>query len=174
MASKLETLLTHKGLLHEIPRERLALLQGEVMNLFLASPRHRDESLVEFTLSVLPAIHFNQFRVYRKDDQPIGWVSWAYMSDAEARGYMAGDFDFQVSTWIGGEHIWFIDFIAPFGHALKIADDLKKNVFPDDIAYAPDLEAEDGSKRVRKFFGGNVVGKDTDLSHEDFLIKVTG
>ena len=173
MPSQLETLLSHKGLLHDMSGEKLAKLQGEVLSLFLASRRHSGDSLNQFAAAVLPAIHFNQFRIYRDATRPIGWVSWAYMTEEEAHGYMAGDFDFTVSTWINGEHLWFIDYIAPYGHALKIAEDLKHNVFPNDIAYAPDLEARDGSKRVRKFFGGNVVGKETQEGHIDFLAQVS-
>ena len=173
MASKLQILLRHKGLLHEMPAATLAQLQGEVLVLFLASNRHCNSSISELAASVLPAVHFNQFRIYRDDKRPIGWISWAYMSEEDASGYMAGDFDFKISTWKSGEHLWFIDFIAPFGHALKIAEDLKRNVFPDGVGFAPDLEAKDGSKRVRKFFGANVKGTDTSETHIDFLKSVS-
>lgn len=173
MASELETLLRHDGLLHEMSGEKLAQLQGEVFNLFLASSRHSGSSLTQFAAAVFPAIHFNQFRVYRDATRPIGWVSWAYMTEEEARGYMAGDFEFKISTWVGGEHFWFIDFIAPYGHALKIAEDIKHNVFPDKVGFAPDLSAPDGTKRVRKFFGADVKGADTKEDHVDFLKGVT-
>jgi len=173
MASKLQILMRHKGLLHEIPKAKQAELEGEVLSLFLASNRHRHSTIDDFASVVLPAIHFNQFRIYRDADRPIGWVSWAYMSDEDASGYIAGDFDFKISTWKSGKHFWFIDFIAPFGHALKIADDLKKNVFPTGVGFAPDIDEKTGEKRVRKFFGTDVKGVDRAESHAEFLKKIT-
>ncbi|WP_371169768.1 toxin-activating lysine-acyltransferase [Aliiroseovarius sp. 2305UL8-7] len=174
MTSKLQTLLSHDGLLHKMPPEKLAQLKGEVLDLFLVSDRYREATIGELVATVLPPVHFNQFRIYRTEQRPIGWVSWAYMSDEDARGYMAGDFDFKISTWNSGEHLWFIDFIAPYGHALKIAEDLKKNVFPNQVGFAPDLEAKDGSKRIRKFFGAKVKGIDMSEENESFLKGVSG
>ena len=166
--SKLEELMKRDGLLHQMPPARLAQLEGEVLHLFRASERHRDATIDEFSAAVLPAVHFNQFRIYHDGvGRPIGWISWACFTDEEARGYMAGDFDFQIDTWIGGPHIWFIDFIAPFGHALKIAEDLKRNVFAEQVAFAPDLEG--GGKRIRKFFGARVRGTDTRDDSSDFI-----
>jgi cytolysin-activating lysine-acyltransferase len=173
VASRFEVLLQHKGLLHDLPGPKLAQLQGEVFGLYLASERHRGTPVSEFATWVFPAIHFNQFRIYRNGTRPIGWISWALMSDQDARGYMAGNFDFTIATWKSGTHLWFIDFIAPFGHAQRIAEDMKNNVFPDQIGFAPDVDAEDGSKRVRRFFGANVKGTDAAEAHVDFLKPIT-
>ncbi|WP_404404524.1 toxin-activating lysine-acyltransferase [Pelagibacterium halotolerans] len=164
-----QTLLSHEGLLHRMPAAKLAQLQGEALDLFRASERHRDATISEFSVSILPAIHFDQFRIYRDAKRPVGWVSWAFMTADEGRGYMAGNFDFQISTWIGGDYLWFIDFIAPYGHAAKIAEDLRSNVFPDKIGFAPDLDAANGSKRVRKFYGARVKGAGGAVNDLDFL-----
>lgn len=151
--SHYDDLMTREGLLHNMTGAELSRLQGDILYLFQHSPRHRVLTLDEFARTVLPAIHFDQFRIYRTDARPVGWVNWAWMSDAEAQGYMAGDFEFTIDTWVGGEHLWFIDYVAPFGHALRMADDLKQNVFYDQVAYAPDLDEHTGSKRIRKFYG---------------------
>ncbi|WP_252836342.1 toxin-activating lysine-acyltransferase [Ciceribacter sp. RN22] len=144
------------------------------MGLYQASERHRNATVTEFASMVLPAIHFNQFRIYHDaKGRAVGWISWAYMTAEEGQGYMAGNFDFGTETWIGGEHLWFIDFIAPYGHALKIAADLRTNVFPDQIGFAPDLEAVDGSRRVRRFLGASVKGVDTKEANSDFLNSIS-
>lgn len=168
-----EELLKHEGLLHDIAPKDLALLQGEVLYLFQHSPRHKLLTLDEFARSVLPAVHFNQFRIYRIEGRPVGWVNWAWMEDAEAQGYMAGGFDFTIETWINGPHLWFIDYVAPFGHAMTMADDLKRNVFPDQVGYAPDLDDETGSKRIRKFFGARKSVEDMSADDKAFVSSLT-
>ncbi|MCT4558517.1 MAG: toxin-activating lysine-acyltransferase [Pelagimonas sp.] len=173
MSFDLKSLLAKSGLLHEMPEPKLAQLQGEAQGLFLASDRHRDTPLSEFAASVLPPIHLNQFRIYRKGNRPIGWVSWAYMSDEDAKGYMAGDFDFHVSCWTSGPHLWFIDYIAPFGHAMRMADDLKRNVFPDQVGFAPDLDDETGEKRIRKFYGARTATDTFSKDDAGFIASVT-
>lgn len=173
MPSNLQTLLGHKGLLHDIAPAKLAQLQGEVTSLYLASDRHRSATLDEFAASVLPAIHFNQFRIYRDaKGRPVGWVTWAFLSDDEAAGFMAGNYAFPIEAWIGGAHLWFMDVIAPYGHILKIAEDLRLNVFPDRIGYAPDIDAQSGVKRVRRFFGAHVKGQPQTDQDDAFLIAM--
>lgn len=69
--------------------------------------------------------------------------------------YMAGDFDFKPEFWKAGDQIWFIDFIAPFGDALNMAADMKENIFPNDVAYAPLIDPKTNRYRTRKFHGIN-------------------
>lgn len=171
--ARIDDLLAYEGLFHKIPRARRLELQGELFDLFLASDRHRDGSLTDFAAAILPAVHFNQFRIYRDGQRAIGFVSWAYFTTQEAEGYMAGDFDFEVSAWIGGEHLWFIDFIAPYGHAIRMADDLKRNVFPNQVGFAPDLGDGIEPPRVRKFYGLGVSADDNDGNDRDFIRSLT-
>lgn len=145
------------NLLKKMSPSSVAQILGEVMQLFLASEKHSDATLKELRSSVLPPVSLNQFRIYR-DSQGIavGWVCWAYFSEQNAKDYMAGDFDFNLEAWNSGEQLWFVDYIAPFGHALKMAEDLKHNVFPDKVAFAPQLDEKGGIHRVRKYFGANL------------------
>jgi cytolysin-activating lysine-acyltransferase len=173
MRSNLQSLLSHKGLLHDMRPDRIAQLQGEVMSLYLASARHRSVTIDEFAASVMPAIHFNQFRIYRDSRRrPVGWVTWAFMTDQEAKDFMSGGYSFPIDAWIGGEHLWFMDVIAPYGHVSRIAEDLRQNVFPNRVGFAPDLESRDGSKRVRRFFGAGVGGNGKQVVDDEFLASV--
>lgn len=156
--SGMDDLLKQDGLLHKMSADKLAQIQGEAFTIYLASKRHSVCTIEECASWILPAIHFNQFRIYRSGKRPIAWISWARMSqeDSDAYSVATGDFDFKISTWTSGEVIWFIDYIAPFGHAKKIAYDLKRNVFPGQVGFAPDIDPETGKRRVRKLFGANV------------------
>lgn len=157
------------GLLSKMPHEKLALLQGELFQLFLASDRHERLTLQEFAMSILPPIHFDQFRIYHAGGRPVGFVSWAMFTAEEGAAYMAGDYDFSLDKWTCGDQIWFIDYIAPFGHAIKMAEDLRDNIFPNGIAYAPDLNDETGRKRVRTYRGKNRGGRAQQADMEGFL-----
>ena len=170
MAPDLKSLLKHDGLLHNMPREKLHVLQGEVMNVYLGSKYHSSSSLVELFAWIMPAIHFNQFRMYHQGGRPIAWVTWALMKEAEGTAYVTAnqDFDFTPETWQSGDQIWFIDFIAPYGHALKVAYDLKRNVFPNRAGFAPDIDMETGERRVRKLFGVNLRDQ-TPVGEDNFI-----
>lgn len=171
--ARIDDLLEHRGLFHEMARNRRLELQGELFDLFLASNRHRGASLTDFAAAILPPVHFNQFRIYRDNKRAVGFVSWAYFSSQEAEGYMAGNFDFTVPAWIGGEHLWFIDFIAPYGHAIRMADDLKRNVFPNQVGFAPDLGDGNEAPRIRKFYGLGVSADDSIGNDRDFIKSLT-
>ncbi len=157
------------GLLKKLSHEKLTLLQGELFQLFLASDRHERLSLQEFAMSILPPIHFDQFRIYHAKGRPVGFVSWAMFRPQDGKDYMAGDFDFSLEKWTAGDELWFIDYIAPFGHALQMAEDLRDNIFPDRIAYAPDLNDATGRRRVRTYRGRNLGGKAQQKDMEGFL-----
>ena len=103
-------------------------LQKAVLDsLFLCnqSPDHRLYTLVEFNhYCVFPILH-SKARLFYDKGKPIGFVSWAWVTKQEAT-------DFLSETWIPNEevwqrppmqndqHLWGIDFIAPYGHSVKV------------------------------------------------------
>ena len=172
--SAMQDLLRHEGLLTKMPADKAAQIQGEVFSIYLASKHHSACTINEMAAWVLPAIHFNQFRIYRQGKRPVAWVSWARMSEEDGVAYIngRGDFKFRMKTWTGGDQIWFIDFIAPFGHALKVSYDLKRNVFPNETGFAPDINMETGERRVRKLFGAHVEAEVSE-DEADFIHRST-
>lgn len=147
------------------PRE-LSTLIGDIMQIWLAVKTHRNTSLREFERSIFPPIDLNQFRIYHKKNRPIGFVSWAHFTPELGEAYISGDFDFLPEYWNGGDQVWFIDFIAPYGDAYDIANDLKTSVFPDSICYAPLIDPNSNRYRKRKFHGVNRVGNGKDATTE--------
>lgn len=97
---------------------------------------YRDFPLSRCEAALLPAIELGQFRLYGADDgRPLAFVTWALMSEAaEARhrANAAGDGEAinARQDWRSGDRLWFMDFVAPFGHARAVAADLRRNVFP--------------------------------------------
>ncbi|MEK9728085.1 MAG: toxin-activating lysine-acyltransferase [Candidatus Margulisiibacteriota bacterium] len=118
------------GILTKIPPKKRHQLMGEVLSVMLASDFHQPYLINDFGTAILVPIHLNQFRVYKKGQTPIGFVSWAFLSTDVAEKYRQGNYHLNFDDWKSGDELWFIDFIAPYGHIRSIVRDLKKNVFP--------------------------------------------
>ncbi|WP_419555581.1 hypothetical protein [Ruegeria lacuscaerulensis] len=43
--------------------------------------------------------------MYRNNNGPFAWVSWAFVTTEEAGGYMEGNFDFKIFT-LWGQCCW--------------------------------------------------------------------
>ncbi|WP_438362834.1 toxin-activating lysine-acyltransferase [Nioella halotolerans] len=83
------------------------------------------------------AINQGQFRIYRSaEGQPLGCVCWIWLhkehEETAAAAMLAAPFGTMSlqEEWIGGDRLWFYNFIAPFGHARVMANDLRHSVFP--------------------------------------------
>ncbi len=158
------------GLLNDCEPRRLHQLIGEIMQIWLAVKTHRNSSLLEFERSVFLPIHHNQFRIYKRNGKPIGFVSWAYLTAELGEQYIKGKFDFKPEYWNIGEELWFIDFITPFGDARAVVSDLRNNVFPNEIAYAPLFDKKGNKYKKIKLHGVNRRAGNKRASEDDALI----
>lgn len=157
--SPLERLRDRKGLLHRLKPAALSRLMGDALDVFCASPDHRGMTISTLVGWILPPIHFDQFRIYRDGrGQPDGWVSWAWMTDAESEAFTSGPFKFDIPVWTGGDRLWIIDLVAPYDHRGKIADDLRTNVFPGETAWLSGADESGKFRSVREIVGNDVMG----------------
>ena len=102
-----------------VQRSAAALL-GEVVGLMLASDLHRRWPIALIEKFVLPAFHHHQFRLYRDGPKPIGYISWALLSQEVEDRYLAGGYLLTPQDWKSGELPWLIDFIVPYGHVKQV------------------------------------------------------
>lgn len=104
-------------------------------------------ALFQLAALVTTPIKLDQFRIYRNAKGPIGFVSWAWMSDTASDDY-ANDRRLLTPDDINsGPHLWLIEMIAPFGHMHEIARDLRDTVFPGKIGRSMS-RSEKGPTRV--------------------------
>jgi cytolysin-activating lysine-acyltransferase len=120
------------GLLASLPAHKRNALIGEIVGLFLASPLHRRLYLKEVGANILPPLNLNQFRVYRKGAQCVGYVSWAYLTEEIEARYRTGNYGLLPEDWNAGDRRWFIDFVAPFGHTKMMVRELRTKIFPNE------------------------------------------
>lgn len=146
------------GILPKIPKQERYNLIGQIATLMLASEVHKKYLIDDIGAMFLPAIHLNQFRIYRnKKGDPIGIITWAYLSDELQEKYQKGEKALtKLEDWKSGNNGWIIDFIAPFGHAKQIIKDLRNNIFPDKQGKALRITKDGKIKGIWKLHGKSV------------------
>lgn len=142
------------GILPKIPKQERYNLIGQITSLMLSSDVHKNYLIDDIGAMFLPAIHLNQFRLYKnKDNDPIGLVTWAFLSDELDKKYQKGGIKLKLEDWKGGSNIWIVDFIAPFGHAKQISKDLKNSIFASQKGKAMRITREGKIKGIWNLFG---------------------
>lgn len=137
------------------PEQRHSLF-GQILELQMASEFHQKFTVTDFPLWYLPAIDLNQFRIYHKGKKPVGWVTWAWLTEETERQFIQGDYTLRPKDWNAGDRLWFIDFIAPYGDAKNIIADLGENFDPEQSAKAIRV-SDDGSVRTVCDFRGTAL-----------------
>lgn len=104
-----------------------ASVLGDVLFLMLHSPLHRGWPIMLTEVNILPPIQHKQFRLYHDEKgRPIGFVSWAWLSNEVEKEYATGTYRLKPKDWVSGDNAWIIDFIAPFGHVMAVRKHLRR------------------------------------------------
>ena len=109
----------------------LPAIFGTVVNLMIESPAHRHLFLADMQWLIIPPMRLNQYRIFhdRERNQPVGYVSWAFLSQDAAERLRKGQTRLQPSEWKSGEQLWLIDLLAPEQLQQKIIKELKDKMF---------------------------------------------
>ena len=102
---------------------------GPVAWLMMANATTRHTLLSELEWRVMPALVLDQAKLYMRDESPVGFVSWARMSDAAAQRYRQAPHHLAASDWKSGDQVWLVDVLAPFGGAQDVLKDIREVVF---------------------------------------------
>ena len=150
------TALNHPQILSRMTSNDRIRLVGEVTTLLLASNLHVKYLVSDIKSEFLTPIDYNQFRIYKVGKDPVALVTWAYLTPSIEPKFIHGEYSLRADDWVGGDRLWIIDFMAPFGHATRVIQDLRTNVFPNDSAKAIRVDVNGQLKRVYKLHGKNV------------------
>ncbi len=147
-----------RNILSQMPPEQRSRLFGDIMTLMLNSPTHLNYKIQHFNSVVLPPVQLNQYRIYHDaKKRPVGFVSWAMLSDKSEDKFLNKSEKLTLEEWNSGDKIYIMEFIAPFGHAQKIAEDLKKR-YPNHKAHAVRYDTTGKNGKVITTFYGEKVG----------------
>lgn len=142
-----------KGVFDHIPLETRMKLMGEVTSLLLSSSLHRKYLINDIASIFMPAIHLNQFKIYKVNKVPVGIITWGYFSDEIERKFIDGQYPVKLADWKSGKNGWVMDFIAPFGHASGILKDFRNNIFPHESGKILRIDKNGNRKGVRNIHG---------------------
>jgi cytolysin-activating lysine-acyltransferase len=89
---------------------------GEIVWLFTQCPVHKTLFISDLEWSVMPALLFEQFRIFYGNGQPAGLVLWASVSD-ETDARLSADVPIRLrpDEWKSGNNLWLVEMVAPFG-----------------------------------------------------------
>jgi len=110
-----------KSVLKKLP------LLGPIAWLCMNSPQHRNQFVADLEWRVMPALVLDQAKLYMRDEAPVAYASWAFLSPEAAERYgrtgrlAPGD-------WKSGPEAWLIDLVAPFGGGGDVLSDVKEKV----------------------------------------------
>jgi cytolysin-activating lysine-acyltransferase len=110
---------------------------GEVVSLLIMPVSHKHLFLADLEWLVVPPLKMRQFRLWRQDDRPVAFASWAFLSEeVEARvleaRVLSGLRRLKPNEWKSGDRAWLMDVVAPRPETAKqMIEELKRTVFPD-------------------------------------------
>lgn len=136
---------------------------GEIVWLMAHSELHRDWPVASIFQWVVPALMHKQCRLYRRDNRPVAYVAWAYMSKEVEEAYVLNPKTLQPKGWKSGDRGWLVDWIAPFGDSAAVMQDLREGIFKDEVGRA--LRVKPGSDEMQIIYvhGANANEKARDL-----------
>lgn len=134
-----------------------ASVLGSTVWLWMNSQNHNELPLHSLSSALLPAIKRRQFILASQAEQPVFFLSWALLSaEAEQRYLQGHQLEMTPEDWDSGNRMWFIDWVAPFGHTFEISQILQKGLLKQ--AYARSLyhRAPERGRRIQHFFGQSI------------------
>jgi len=127
---------------------------GGAVWLWMHSAAHRNAPLHMLSALLLPAIKNRQFILVSEKTKPVFYLSWASLSEDAEKRYLTNAPECMPSAdWASGERIWFLDWVAPFGHSLRLRSLLKRRLFPGWCARSLYHRGEEKGLRVKTFRG---------------------
>lgn len=144
-----------------VPNSMISVF-GEMVWLYSVSPLQKSWHISSIQRWLVPALAHKQYRIYHRGEKPVGLVTWAYLNEKVEKRYALRPTSLEPKDWNSGDRKWIIDFIAPFGDALKIGHDLRTNVFPDEIGRILQMKTGVNTMEVAYVHGVNAAAKSRD------------
>jgi cytolysin-activating lysine-acyltransferase len=107
--------------------ETQASVLGQMIWLLLQSPAHRHVFVSELEWRLLPPLTLGQARIFKKDKEPFGFVTWALASEAVEGRLRAMPGKLTPAEWKSGTRMVIVDVVAPFGGAEACVNEVLKS-----------------------------------------------
>jgi len=101
---------------------------GCVAWLMMNTPTHKHIFVSDLEWCAIPPVALDQCHLWRRQGLPVAFASWAYLNEATEARVRAGHLRLAPTDWNGGDRLWIIDFLCPFGGQQEAMLDLKNRV----------------------------------------------
>lgn len=130
-----------------------AFVLGSAVWLWMHSPVHRETPLLALQDVLLPAIRQRQFVMAIEHNRPVFYLSWASLNEETEARYLQKDvMHLSTDEWASGDRLWFIDWIAPFGHTRLMQHWVRGRLLAGRFC-ARSLYHKPGGRRIQRFRG---------------------
>ncbi|MEK9967765.1 MAG: toxin-activating lysine-acyltransferase [Ferrovibrio sp.] len=111
-------------------REGIGFL-GEVIWLMMYSAGHKHFFVTDLEWLAVPPVALRQFRLWRRNNLPVAYASWAYLNETAEARLMQGVRKLAPNDWKSGDRLWLVDLVVPFGGTEEVLKELREQVFKD-------------------------------------------
>lgn len=113
------------------PQKTVSQVLGEITWLMTQSPVHKQLFVGDLEWFCMPAILLEQFRIFYgpTPQTPAAVALWASVSEETETRLKGGAQKLRPDEWKGGDRLWLIELIAPFGAQDEVMRDLASSVF---------------------------------------------
>lgn len=144
-------------------------LLGHIAWLWSCSPLHADWPCHLLQKQVVPALRHRQCLLVSDGQRPVAYAAWAWLNEPAQQRYLLHPHGLREGDWRSGPHLWWIDWVAPFGHTQAMARWLKAHVFSTQIARALRVKRNSSVGRVMDMHGDSVPWSERHLSQHQFV-----
>lgn len=106
--------------------QKLPML-GAVTWLMLQQSALRASLLADLEWRVLPPLMLGQARLFMRGEAPVGFASWAFLSEEAVSRWRIAPHRLAMPDWNGGDQAWLIDVFTPYGGAREMLEELRGN-----------------------------------------------
>lgn len=109
----------------------LAGVLGDITLLMMGSKGHRHMFIADLEWAVMPALMSKQMRIFRNEQRPLAYISWAFLSEEAEKRLLSGQGRIAPRDWKSGDRAWIIDSITAGKNSLPLLRTLQEEVFKD-------------------------------------------
>lgn len=103
---------------------------GNAFQIMKSVDYYRQYRISDFEALILPAIVSGQITFVKKNENLIGFYTWAMLSSRSQNILTTGERSLEISEWRSGPHFWIMDVVAPslsIGDILRVGRKLRVN-----------------------------------------------
>ena len=92
------------------------------------SRHHASYKVSDIYRLILPAIANYQYRVWDGENNPQGFMIWAWLTDEASENYERGSVHITGQDFVGGNNLWIVELVMPFGNAKQMLFEARKHL----------------------------------------------